>query len=40
MSGGKLRLAVDAWESLPDLDEQAEALAAFRGVTFTGFVDP
>jgi hypothetical protein len=40
MSGGKLRLAVDAWDSLPDLDEQAEALAAFRGVTFTGFVDP
>ena len=40
MSGGKLRLAVDAWGSLPKLDEQAEALAAFRGVTFTGFVDP
>jgi hypothetical protein len=40
MSGGKLRLAVDAWDSWPDLDEQAEALAAFRGVTFSGFVDP
>ncbi len=39
MSGGKLRLAVDAWKSLPDLDEQAEALAAYRGVTFAGFVD-
>ena len=38
-SGDKLRLAVDAWQSLPDLDEQADALAAFRGVTFAGFVD-
>ncbi len=39
MSGGKLRLAIDAWTSLPDLDEQAEALASYRGVTFAGFVD-
>ena len=39
VSGDKLRLAVDAWQSLPDIDEQADALAAFRGVTFAGFVD-
>ena len=39
MSGDKLRLAVDAWAPLPDLTEQADALAAFRGVAFTGFVD-
>ena len=39
MSGDQLRLAVDAWTPLPDLAEQAEALAAFRGVTFAGFAD-
>ena len=39
MSGGKLRLAVDAWDFLPELDEPAETLAAYRGVTFSGFVD-
>ena len=38
-SGKKLRLAVNAWAPLPDLTEQAERLAAFRGVTFDGFVD-
>ncbi len=38
-SGKKLRLAVNAWHPLPDLTEQAERLAAFRGVTFDGFVD-
>jgi hypothetical protein len=38
-SGRKLRLLVDAWAPLPDLTEQAERLAAFRGVTFDGFVD-
>ena len=38
-AGKKLRLAVDAWAPLPDLTEQAERLAAFRGVTFDGFVD-
>ena len=37
--GKKLRLAVNAWHPLPDLTEQAERLAAFRGVTFDGFVD-
>ncbi|MET0999252.1 MAG: crosslink repair DNA glycosylase YcaQ family protein [Marmoricola sp.] len=39
MSGRKLRVAVDPWAPLPDLTEQAERLAAFRGVTFDGFVD-
>jgi hypothetical protein len=39
MSGKKLRLTVDAWSPLPDLTEQAERLAAFRGVTFDGFVE-
>ena len=39
-AGSKLRLAVDAWDTLPDLTEQAERLAAFRGVEFAGFVDP
>jgi hypothetical protein len=39
-AGSKLRLAVDAWSSLPDLTEPAERLAAFRGVEFAGFVDP
>lgn len=39
MSGDQLRLAVDTWTPVPDLAEQAEALAAFRGVTFTGFAD-
>ncbi len=38
-AGSKLRLAVDAWGTLPDLTEQAERLAAFRGVEFAGFVD-
>ena len=38
-SGKKLRIAVNAWSRLPDLTEQAERLAAFRGVTFDGFVD-
>jgi len=37
-SGKKLRLAVNAWRPLPDLTEQAERLAAFRGVTFDGLV--
>ena len=37
-SGKKLRLAVNPWRPLPDLTEQAERLAAFRGVTFDGFV--
>jgi hypothetical protein len=39
MSGRTLRLAVDAWSPLPDLAEQAERLAEFRGVRFGGFVD-
>jgi len=39
-SGKKLRVLVNAWAPLPDLTEQAERLAAFRGVTFDGFVDP
>ncbi len=38
-SGKRLRVAVNAWAPLPDLTEQAERLAAFRGVTFDGFVD-
>jgi hypothetical protein len=38
-SGRTLRLAVHAWAPLPDLTEQAERLAAFRGVEFGGFVD-
>ena len=38
-SGKKLRVLVNAWAPLPDLTEQAERLAAFRGVTFDGFVD-
>lgn len=38
-SGKKLRLALNAWSPVPDLTEQAERLAAFRGVTFDGFVD-
>lgn len=38
-SGKKLRLAVNAWAARPDLTEQAERLAAFRGVAFDGFVD-
>jgi hypothetical protein len=36
---GARRLAVNAWFPLPDLTEQAERLAAFRGVTFEGFID-
>ena len=39
-SGSKLRLAVDAWGAVPDLSEQAERLAEFRGAEFAGFVDP
>ena len=37
-SGRKLRLAVEAWQRLPRpaVEEQAERLAAFRGVTLTG----
>jgi winged helix DNA-binding protein len=38
-SGTKLRIAVNAWAPLPDLTEQAERLARFRGVSFDGFVD-
>jgi hypothetical protein len=38
-SGDKLRVQVNAWAPLPDLTEQAERLAAFRGATFDGFVD-
>lgn len=38
-SGKKLRLALNAWSPVPDLTEQAERLAAVRGVTFDGFVD-
>jgi hypothetical protein len=37
-SGRKLRLAVESWQRLPvaAVEEQAERLAAFRGVTLTG----
>jgi Winged helix DNA-binding domain len=38
-SGAKVRISVNAWAPLPDLTEQAERLAAFRGVRFDGFVD-
>ena len=38
-SGKTLRVALNAWAPLPDLTEQAESLAAFRGVSFDGFVD-
>lgn len=38
-SGKKLRLVVNGWAPLPDLTEQAERLAAFRGVRFEGFVE-
>ncbi len=42
-SGGVLRLRLDAWVpgvlGRPDLAEQAERLAAHRGVRFGGFVD-
>lgn len=41
-SGGKLRLAVSIWDGAdpPDgLDAEAERLAAFRGVSFAGYVD-
>jgi hypothetical protein len=40
-SGKKLRLAVEMWSGgspPPGLEEQAERLAAFRGVEFTGYV--
>ena len=37
-SGARLRLQVEAWGDVPDLTEQAERLAAFRGVAFAGFV--
>jgi hypothetical protein len=36
-SGRTLRLQVDAWAPLPDLTEQAERLAAHRGVELAGF---
>ncbi len=35
-AGSRLRLLVDAWEPLPDLGEQAERLADFRGARLTG----
>jgi hypothetical protein len=37
-SGTKLRLAVESWQRLPRpaVEEQAERLAAFRGITLTG----
>ena len=41
MSGGALRLAVRPWlahGAMPDLQAAAEALAAYRGVRFAGFV--
>jgi hypothetical protein len=41
-SGRKLRLAVSIWSGGPPpagLDAQAERLAAFRGVSFAGYVD-
>ena len=38
-AGRTLRLAVTPWDRLPDLTEQAERLAAFRGVRFGGFVE-
>jgi hypothetical protein len=38
-AGKKLRVAVNAWAPLPDLTEQAERLATFRGVTFDRFVE-
>ena len=38
-ASGRLRLVVDAWAPLPDLTEQAERLAAYRGLSFDGFVD-
>lgn len=38
-AGRRLRIAVHAWAPLPDLVEQAERLATFRGVTFDGFVE-
>lgn len=37
-TGAKLRLVVDAWQQIPDLTEQAERLAAHRGLTFAGFL--
>ncbi len=41
-SGRKLRLAVSIWdggEPPAGLDAEAERLAAFRGVSFAGYVD-
>lgn len=38
-SGKKLRIALNPWSRLPDLTDEAERLAAFRGLTFDGFVD-
>jgi hypothetical protein len=35
-SGGRLRLQVEAWAALPDLDEQAQRLASARGVALAG----
>lgn len=36
-SGARLRLLIDAWRAPPDLSEQAERLAQFRGVSFAGW---
>ena len=41
-SGRKLRLAVSIWnggDPPPGLDTEAERLAAFRGLSFAGYVD-
>jgi len=38
-TGRTLRLAIDPWTDLPDLTSEAERLAAYRGVSFGGFVD-
>lgn len=40
-SGRKLRLLVDSWSPAPEaaLAEQAERLAAYRGVTYTGLAE-
>lgn len=42
-SGRRLRLAVSIWDGGDQpagIDEEAERLAAFRGVSFAGYVDP
>lgn len=40
-SGGRLRLAVERWAAVPEpaLAEQAERLAAYRGLRFAGFTE-